>query len=43
MITCVVNHVIDPAKTVDFERFATRWIEPVELHVSSEKGSGSMP
>jgi hypothetical protein len=32
MITCVVDYVIDPAKTVDFERFARRWIELVERH-----------
>ena len=27
MITCIVDYVIDPAKTADFERFAARWIE----------------
>ena len=29
MITCVVDYVIDPAKTADFERFASRWMQLV--------------
>jgi len=29
VITCVVEYVIDPAKTEAFERFAARWMELV--------------
>ena len=32
MITCVVHYVIDPAKTDDFERFATAWMDLVARH-----------
>ncbi len=32
MITCVVDYVIDPAKTADFERFALRWMDLVQRH-----------
>ena len=32
MITCVVDYVIDPAKTNDFERFAVRWMDLVARH-----------
>jgi hypothetical protein len=32
MITCVVEYVIDPAKTDAFERFARRWMELVDQH-----------
>ena len=32
MITCVVHYVIDPAKTADFERFASRWMDLVQRH-----------
>src|SRR4029077_15441457 len=32
MITCVVEYVIDPAKTDTFERFARRWMELVDRH-----------
>ena len=32
MITCVVEYVIDPAKTDAFERFARRWMELVDRH-----------
>ena len=38
MITCVVDYVIDPAKTADFERFAARWIELVEQHGGAHHG-----
>jgi hypothetical protein len=32
VITCVVEYVIDPAKSDAFERFARRWMELVEQH-----------
>ena len=32
VITCVVEYVIDPAKTEAFERFARRWMELVGRH-----------
>jgi hypothetical protein len=38
VITCVVDYVIDPAKIIAFERFATRWIELVEQHVGTHHG-----
>jgi hypothetical protein len=38
MITCVVEYVIDPAKTDAFERFARKWMELVELHGGSHHG-----
>jgi len=38
MITCVVDYIIDPAKTADFERFAIRWIELVEQHGGTHHG-----
>jgi NIPSNAP len=38
MITCVVDYVIDPDKTADFERFATRWMELVERHGGTHHG-----
>ncbi|WP_173063018.1 NIPSNAP family protein [Phytohabitans houttuyneae] len=38
MITCVVEYVIDPAKTADFERFARRWMELVDRHGGTHHG-----
>jgi hypothetical protein len=38
VITCVVDYVIDPAKTADFERFARRWMELVEAHGGTHHG-----
>ena len=38
MITCVVEYVIDPAKTDAFERFARRWMELVDRHGGSHHG-----
>src|SRR6201991_1082309 len=38
MITCVVEYVIDPAKTDAFERFARRWMELVERHGGTHHG-----
>jgi hypothetical protein len=38
MITCVVDYVIDPAKTADFERFAARWMQLVEQHGGRHHG-----
>jgi hypothetical protein len=38
VITCVVDYVIDPAKTADFERFATRWMELVNQHGGTHHG-----
>ena len=38
MITCVVEYTIDPAKIADFERFARRWIELVNLHGGTHHG-----
>jgi hypothetical protein len=32
MITCVVDYVIDPAKTQPFEQFARRWMALVAKH-----------
>jgi len=32
VITCVIDYVIDPSKTEDFEHFARRWVELVERH-----------
>ena len=38
MITCVVEYVIDAAKTEDFERFARRWMELVGRHGGTHHG-----
>ena len=38
MITCVVEYVIDPAKTDAFERFARRWMELVDRHGGRHHG-----
>ena len=38
MITCVVDYVIDRAKTEDFERFATRWMDLVARHGGTHHG-----
>jgi hypothetical protein len=38
VIICVVDYVIDRAKTAEFERFATRWIELVEQHGGTHHG-----
>jgi hypothetical protein len=38
MITCVVDYVIDPTKTADFERFAQRWMHLVEQHGGTHHG-----
>lgn len=38
MITCVVEYVIDPAKTEAFERFGRRWMELVDLHGGTHHG-----
>src|ERR1700760_3236147 len=38
MITCVVEYVIDPAKTDAFERFARRWMELVNRHGGRHHG-----
>ena len=38
MITCVVDYVIDPGKIVEFERFATRWMQLVEHHGGHHHG-----
>ena len=38
MITCVVEYVIDPAKTEAFERFARRWMELVDRHGGRHHG-----
>lgn len=38
MITCVVEYLIDPAKTEAFERFATRWMELVAQHGGTHHG-----
>jgi hypothetical protein len=38
MITCVVDYVIDAAKTDTFERFARRWMELVNLHGGTHHG-----
>ena len=38
MITCVVEYVIDPAKTEAFERFAERWMELVAQHGGTHHG-----
>ncbi|GAA4471286.1 NIPSNAP family protein [Phytohabitans houttuyneae] len=38
VITCVVEYVIDPAKTADFERFARRWMELVDRHGGTHHG-----
>jgi hypothetical protein len=32
MVTCVVHHVIDPAQTPAFERFAQAWMRLVAEH-----------
>ena len=38
MITCVVDYVIDPAKTEAFERFAREWIRLVNAHGGQHHG-----
>jgi hypothetical protein len=38
VITCVIDYVIDPSKLADFEEFARRWIELVELHGGRHHG-----
>jgi hypothetical protein len=38
VITCVVEYVIDAAKTEDFERFARRWMELVSRHGGTHHG-----
>ncbi|MFF7333531.1 NIPSNAP family protein [Streptomyces sp. NPDC090306] len=38
MITCVVNYVIDPAKTEEFERFGRRWMQLVNQHGGTHHG-----
>jgi hypothetical protein len=38
VITCVVDYVIDPAKTEAFERFAREWIRLVNAHGGQHHG-----
>jgi hypothetical protein len=38
MITCVVEYVIDPAKTDAFERFAQAWMVLVNRHGGQHHG-----
>ena len=38
MITCVVDYVIDPAKTAEFEEFARRWMRLVEREGGTHHG-----
>jgi len=38
MITCVVDYVIDPAKTAAFETFAKAWMRLVEKHGGTHHG-----
>ncbi|TDP91152.1 NIPSNAP family protein [Labedaea rhizosphaerae] len=38
MITCVVEYVIDPAKTEAFERFAKTWMTLVDRHGGTHHG-----
>jgi hypothetical protein len=38
MITCVVDYVIDAAKTDDFERFGAAWMDLVERHGGQHHG-----
>src|SRR3978361_337232 len=38
MITCVVDYVIDPSKTAEFEAFAKRWMELVNRHGGTHHG-----
>jgi hypothetical protein len=38
MITCVVDYVIDPSKTSEFEAFAKRWMELVNRHGGTHHG-----
>lgn len=38
MITCVVDYVIDPKKTVAFEEFGRRWIDLVNRHGGTHHG-----
>jgi len=38
VITCVVDYVIDPAKTEAFERFARAWIRLVNAHGGRHHG-----
>jgi hypothetical protein len=38
MITCIVDYVIDPSKTAEFEEFAKRWMELVNRHGGTHHG-----
>ncbi|MFL0458267.1 hypothetical protein ACH0CV_13110 [Brachybacterium paraconglomeratum] len=38
MITCHVRYEIDPAQIEAFERFAMRWMEPVDRHGATHHG-----
>jgi len=38
VITCVIDYVIDSAKTEQFERFARRWVELVNRHGGTHHG-----
>ena len=38
MITCVVDYVIDAAKTAEFEEFARRWMALVEREGGTHHG-----
>jgi hypothetical protein len=38
MITCVIDYVIDPNKTAEFEAFATRWMTLVQRHGGNHHG-----
>ena len=38
MITCVVDYVIDPARTAEFEQFARRWMTLVEREGGTHHG-----
>lgn len=38
MITCVVDYVIDPSKTAQFEAFAQRWMVLVGRHGGTHHG-----
>jgi hypothetical protein len=38
VISCVVEYTIDPAKIDEFERFARRWMQLVDLHGGTHHG-----
>jgi hypothetical protein len=38
MITCVIDYVIDPQKTGEFEEFAKRWMTLVSRHGGTHHG-----